>query len=127
MSKSGANSTKVYALSQTLYLFPQEPIKTKRKHMREQEIERYKIEYEQRPDLWKMFGMDLVDAGSPNPCSRSGNARKVLGGRWKEAYEEWVQAGEFSRPLEEIYLGFILATEAIFHRRPSAKVPMPLQ
>jgi hypothetical protein len=94
--------------------------------MRASEVERYKLENEARPDLWRMFGVDLVDAGSPNPCSRSGNARKVLGGRWQEAMEEWLQQGEFSRPIEEIYLGWILATEAIFHRRPSAAIPMPL-
>jgi hypothetical protein len=94
--------------------------------MREQEVQRYQWEFEGYVESWKSFGIDLVDAGSPNPCSRSANARKVLHGRWQEAYEEWLREGEFSRPLEEMYLGFILASKKIIKGGPSAKVPMPL-
>ena len=91
--------------------------------MREAEVERYKQEFEERPDIWKVFGADLVDAGSPNPCSRSAAARKVLGGRWQEAYEMWFKDGEYSRNMEEMYVGFILASEKIINKRPSAKIP----
>jgi len=94
--------------------------------MREQEVERYQREDEGYVEAWKTFGIDLVDAGSPNPCSRSANARKVLSGRWQEAYEEWLRWGEFSRPMEEMYLGFILASKKIIHGGASAKIPTPL-
>ena len=94
--------------------------------MNRQDIARYKLEFEQRPDSWKSFGADLVDAGSPNPCNRSPIARKVLGGRWQEAYQDWLKAGEFSRDSEEVMLAFILATEVVFHRRAPAAIPVDL-
>ena len=70
--------------------------------------------------------MDLVDAGSPNPCDRSPFARKVLCGRWQEAYQDWLAAGEFSGDSQDRVLGFILATEVTFHRRAPAPVPTDL-
>jgi len=95
--------------------------------MNRNKIERYKLEFEQRPDTWRSYGMDLVDAGSPNPCDQSPIARKVLCGRWQEAYQDWLAAGEFSRGCpRELFLAFILATEAIFHRRTPAPVPADL-
>jgi hypothetical protein len=94
--------------------------------MNRQDIERYKLEFEQRPDTWKSYGADLVDAGSPNPCDKSPIARKVLCGRWQEAYQDWLKTGDFSRDSEELLLAFILATEFIFHRRAPAPVPADL-
>jgi len=91
--------------------------------MRESEVERYKREFEDMPKSFFSFGADLIDAGSPNPCSRSPAARKVMAGRWQEAYEMWLRDGEYSRNLEELYVGFILASEKIINKRPSAKVP----
>jgi len=94
--------------------------------MRKHEVQRYQREFEDRPETFYSFGADLVDAGSPNPCSRSPAARLVLSGRWQKAYEMWLKDGEFSRDLEEMYLGFILASEKIVNKGRSAEVPMPL-
>ena len=94
--------------------------------MRKSEVQRYQREFEDRPETFYSFGSDLVDAGSPNPCSRSPAARMVLTGRWQKAYEMWLKDGEFSRDLEELYLGFILASEKIVNKGKSAEVPMPL-
>jgi hypothetical protein len=94
--------------------------------MRKEEVQRYQREFEERPDTFYSFGADLVDAGSPNPCSRSPAARMVLTGRWQKAYEMWLKDGEFSRDMEELYLGFILASEKIVNKGKSAEVPMPL-
>src|SRR5277367_6572731 len=94
--------------------------------MRKHEVQRYQREFEDRPETFYSFGADLVDAGSPNPCSRSPAARLVLTGRWQKAYEMWLKDGEFSRDLEEMYLGFILASEKIVNKGRSAEVPMPL-
>jgi hypothetical protein len=89
-------------------------------------IEESKRQFETRPETWRSFGKDLVDAGSPFPCNRSPIARKVLCGRWQEAYQDWLKAGEFSRESEETMLAFILATEVTFHRRPPVPaVEMP--
>ncbi len=90
------------------------------------DIERYKLEFEQWPDSWKSFGADLRDVGSPNPCDRAPIARKVLGGRWEEAYQDWLKAGEFSRDSEEMMIAFILATEVVYHRRAPAAIPTDL-
>jgi hypothetical protein len=94
--------------------------------MKRLDIERYKLEFEQRPDSWKSYGTDLVDAGSHNPCHKSPIARKVLGGRWQEAYQDWLAAGEFSRESEELMLAFILATEVVFHHKAPAAIPADL-
>jgi len=37
--------------------------------MQKEEVERYKFQFECHPDRWKMYGIDLVDAGSPNPAT----------------------------------------------------------
>ena len=63
--------------------------------MRKSEVQRYQREFEDRPETFYSFGADLVDAGSPNPCSRSPQARLVLTGRWQKAYEMWLKDGEF--------------------------------
>jgi GYF domain 2 len=94
--------------------------------MNRNDIERFKLEFESWPESWRSFGVDLVDAGSPNPCNRSPMARKVLHGRWQEAYQDWLKAGEFSRDSEELMLAFILATEVTFHRRAPAPIPLEL-
>ena len=94
--------------------------------MNRQDVEKHKSDFEGRPDIWRMFGADMVDAGSPNPCNRSSMARKVLAGRWQEAYQEWLKAGEFSADSEEIMLGFILAAEVVFHGRAPAPIPAEL-
>jgi len=49
------------------------------------EVERYNREFEDMPKSFFSFGAYLIDAGSPNPCSRSPAARKVMAGRWQEA------------------------------------------
>lgn len=90
------------------------------------DVESAKLNFEMFPERWRAFGADLVDAGSPNPCNRSPIARKVLCGRWQEAYEDWLKAGEFSQGSEEIMLAFILSTEVTFHRRAPAPIPAVL-
>jgi hypothetical protein len=91
--------------------------------MRENQVEMYKLRFEANPALFWSLGADLVDAGSPNLCGQSPAARKALGGHWQEAYNMWLADGEYSRGAQELYVGFILASEAIVNKRPSAKVP----
>jgi len=90
------------------------------------DVESDKRNFEMYPERWRSFGADLVDAGSPCPCDRSPIARKVLCGRWQEAYQDWLKAGEFSQGSEEVMLAFILATEVAFHRRSPAPIPAVL-
>jgi hypothetical protein len=90
--------------------------------MRESEVKRYQLEFEGWIESWKSFGRDLIDAGSPNPCSRSPGARKCFHGRWREAYDMWLKDGEFSR-IEEHYVAFMLATEKIINKGRSVEVP----
>jgi hypothetical protein len=91
--------------------------------MRKAEVERYMWENINLPRAFWVFGEDLVDAGSPNPCSRSAAARHVLGGRWQKAYQMWLDEGEYSRNLEELYVGWILSSEVIVNKKPAPPIP----
>jgi hypothetical protein len=90
--------------------------------MRKEYVEYYMLGFEQDPANWKSFGAGLLGDDSPNSCRRYAIIRKVLRGEWKEAYADWLKLGEFWTQ-EEVFVGFILACEAIVHKRPSAKVP----
>jgi len=90
--------------------------------MRQEFVEHYKLGFEHDPASWKSFGAGLLGDGSPNSCRRSAIIRKVLHGEWKEAYADWLKLGEYWTE-EEVFLGFVLACEAIVHQRPSAPVP----
>ena len=90
--------------------------------MRKEYVEHYRREFECDAAGWHSFGAAFVNDHAQNPSSRPAVAEKVLLGRWGEAYADWLKAGEYSRE-EEVFLGFILATEAIYHQRPSAQVP----
>jgi hypothetical protein len=90
--------------------------------MRKEYVEHYKRGFEHDPATWKSFGAGLVDDGSLNSRRRSTIVRKVLAGDWQEAYAGWLELGEYWTQ-EEVFLGFVLACEAIVHRCPSATIP----
>jgi len=90
--------------------------------MRKDYIEHYQREFESDAQGWKAFGAALVDDLAPYPCTRPLVVKHALCGQRQKAYLEWLKAGEYSRE-EELFLGFILATDAVYHHQPSAEIP----
>ena len=80
--------------------------------MRKEYVEHYKLGFENDPACWKSFGASLVIEGSPNSCRRSSIVQKALRGECQEAYSDWLALREYWTQ-EEVFVGFILAGEAI--------------
>ena len=81
------------------------------------------ITFEDAPAIWKSFGAGLLNDGSLNSRRRHAIIRKALRGELKDAYAGWLKLGDYWTQ-EEVFVGFVLACEAIVHQRSSAPVPV---